>query len=109
MNNNIMNDLLEKAKKMKDDMEKIKEDLGNNLQVTGESGGGLVKITLNGKYDVHSINIDPSILVEKKEVIEELIAGAFNNATEKVRQASQEKLSELTKGLNLPDNMDMPF
>lgn len=104
-----MNDLLEKAKKMKDDMEKIKEDLGNNLKVTGESGGGLVKATLNGKYDVLAVNIDPSILTEKKEAIEELITAAFNNAAEKVRQASQEKLAELTKGLNIPDNMNMPF
>lgn len=94
---------------MQENMQKAQEELAR-IEVVGESGGGLVKLTMTCRHDVKSVNIDPELLgdVEDKEVLEDLIAAALNDAVRKVEKTSEEKMSGLTGGLNIP-GMKMPF
>ena len=104
-------DLMKQAQAMQEDMQenmrKMQEDL-QNMEVVGESGAGLVKVTLNGKHEARGVDIDASLLTEDKEILEDLVAAAMNDAVRKVEKTSQEKMSGLTGGLNIP-GMKMPF
>ena len=101
--------LMQQAQKMQQEMQKAQEELAN-LEVTGEAGGGLVKVTLTGKPEMRGIKIDPSLIdPEESEVLEDLIAAAFNDAKVKVEHHMQEEMSKLTGGLNLPPGMSLPF
>lgn len=94
---------------MQENMQKAQEELAN-IEVTGESGGGLVKLVMNCRHDVKSVTIDPELMgdVEDKEVLEDLVAAAMNDAVRKVEKTSQDKMAGLTGGLNIP-GMKMPF
>ena len=94
---------------MQENMQKAQEELAR-IEVVGESGGGLVTLTMTCRHDVKSVNIDPELLgdVEDKEVLQDLIAAALNDAVRKVEKTSEEKMSGLTGGLNIP-GMKMPF
>jgi DNA-binding YbaB/EbfC family protein len=103
-----MNELMKQAQAMQEKMQKMQEDVAK-LEVTGESGAGLVKIVMNGRHDVRTVNIDSSILSEEKEILEDLIAAAINDAVRKVESTSQEQMQKLTGGMQLPPGLKMPF
>lgn len=90
-----LNNLLKQAQEMQNQMQAAQEELSKVL-VTGEAGGGLVKIDMDGRHTVKSIWLDPSLLKEEKDFIEELLAAAFNDAIQKIEKASRKKLGDLT-------------
>ena len=106
---NNFNDMVKKAQEMQKKMQEIQDSL-SNLEVEGTSGGGIVKIIMNCKNEVKKIDIDPSIIKnDEKEVMEDLIIAALNDAKSKAEEKSQDKMKELTGGLGLPPGMKMPF
>lgn len=102
-----LNDLMKQAQQMQEKMQKAQEQLAGR-EVTGEAGAGMVKVVMNGRHDVRRVTIDPSLLSEDKEVLEDLLAAAVNDAVRKVEADSRQALSGLTAGLNIP-GMKMPF
>lgn len=105
---NGMGDLMKKAQQMQADMQKAQEEIAK-AEVIGESGAGLVKITMTGRHDIRKVDIDPSLMSEDKEVLEDLLAAAVNDAVRRVEQNQKEKMSGLTSGLGLPADFKMPF
>lgn len=105
---NQMGDLLKQAQKMQEQMQKMQEELAK-AEVTGESGAGMVKIVMNGRHDVKRVQIDDSLLKEDKEVLEDLIAAAVNDAVRKVEQNSQSKIGNLASGMGIPPGFKLPF
>ncbi len=103
-----INELMKQAQAMQEKMQKMQEDVAK-LEVTGESGAGLVKITMNGRHDVRSVNIDASLMSEDKEILEDLIAAAINDAVRKVEAQTQEQMQKVTGGLQMPPGFKMPF
>jgi DNA-binding YbaB/EbfC family protein len=100
--------LMKQAQKMKGDFEDAQKELAD-LEVTGESGGGMVKVFMTGRHDVRRVDIDPTLVSQDKEMLEDLVAAAVNNAVRKVEKTSQEKFSGLAGGLGLPDGLKLPF
>ena len=100
--------MLEQAQEMQKKMADAKESL-KNISVEGESGGGGIKVILNGNGEMISIQIDPKILAVEKSVIEDLIVAATNNAKKNVESKTQEEMSKLTGGLQLPAGFKLPF
>ena len=103
-----MGNLMKQAQKMQEDMQKVQEELAN-AEVTGESGAGMVTVTMTGRHDVRRVEIDPSLMEEDKEMLEDLLAAAVNDAVRKVEQNSKEKMGDITSGMNLPAGMKLPF
>ena len=103
-----LGDLMKQAQQMQERVQKLQEDVAKT-EVTGESGAGLVKITMTGRHDVRKVNIDSSLLGEAKDVLEDLIAAAMNDAVRRVEKNQQEKMSELTAGIPLPPGFKLPF
>ena len=103
INQNLGN-LMKEAQKMQKRMQEAQEELGR-LTVTGESGGGMVKIEMNGRHDVTKVKINPSLMEEDVEMLEGLLGAAVNDAVRRVEKKSKEKISELTSGLNIPDDL----
>ena len=103
-----MGNMMKQAQKMQEDMQKLQEELAN-AKVIGEAGAGLVKVTMNGRYYVLLVEIDQSLFDEDKEMLEDLIAAATNDAVRRVEEYSKKKMGELTAGLGLPPNMKLPF
>ncbi len=99
--------LMKQAQQMQDNMKKMQDSLGS-IEVEGQSGAGMVKVTMTCKYDVRRIAIDPSVM-DDKEMLEDLIAAAVNDAVRRVETTTQEKMSGFTAGLNLPPGFKMPF
>jgi hypothetical protein len=89
-------------------MAKMQEELAN-AEVQGESGAGMVKAVMNGRYDVKKIDIDPSLLTEDKEMLEDLIAAAINDAVRKVEANSKNMMKDITGGMDMPAGFKMPF
>lgn len=103
-----LKDMMQKAQAMQAQMMKAEENL-KNLEVSGESGGGLVKLTLSGKGALKAITIDPSLLKEEeKEVLEDLILAAFAHGQKKMTEAVQAEMGKATGGLQLPGGMNFP-
>lgn len=103
-----LSDLMQQAQKMQADMQKAQEELAN-AEVCGEAGAGLVRVTMTGRYDVKRVAIDDSVLTEEKEVLEDLLAAAVNDAVRKVENRNREAMSGLAAGLNLPGGFKLPF
>lgn len=103
-----ISDLMQQAQKLQEDMQKAQEALAN-LEVEGQAGAGLVTVTMTGRHDVRRVSIDPSVLSEDKEVLEDLLAAAVNDAVRKVEAQSRDTMSGLTAGLNMPGGFKMPF
>lgn len=103
-----LGNLMKQAKEMQENMEKAQAELAN-LEVTGESGGGMVKITMTGKHEVRRVLIDDSLLADDKDMLEDLVAAAINDAAHKVESTTRDRMSGLTSGLNLPAGMKLPF
>jgi DNA-binding YbaB/EbfC family protein len=100
--------LMRQAQQMQETMKKAQEELAG-LEVIGESGAGMVKVTLNGRHEAKRISIEPKLLSEDKEMLEDLLTAAINDAVQKIAARSQEKYSGLMSGLNLPPGMKLPF
>jgi DNA-binding YbaB/EbfC family protein len=100
INQNLGN-LMKEAQKMQQRMQEAQEQL-SQLIVTGESGGGMVTIEMNGRHDVRKVTIKPALMEEEVEMLEDLIAAAVNAAVRKVEEESKKKISQLTAGLNIP-------
>ncbi|MCO5082195.1 MAG: YbaB/EbfC family nucleoid-associated protein [Rhizobiaceae bacterium] len=101
--------LMGKAKEMQAKFEAMKEEMAG-IEAMGQSGGGLVKVTLNGKFDMKKLDIDPSLFKEDDvEILEDLILAAHNDAKAKVEETMQEKTKALTAGLSLPPGLKLPF
>jgi DNA-binding YbaB/EbfC family protein len=103
-----MGGLMKQAQKMQEDMKKAQEEIAR-MEVEGQSGGGMVKVVMNGRHELRSVKIDDSLMGDDKDMLEDLIAAAVNDATRKVEQESSSKMSGLTAGLNLPGGMKLPF
>jgi hypothetical protein len=99
--------LLKQAQQMQENLRKAQEELAK-VEVTGSAGGGLVSITLTCRHDVKRVQIDPSLLADDKEVLEDLIAAAMNDAVRKVEETTRERMAGLTAGLGLP-GFNFPF
>lgn len=100
--------LMKQAQQMQADMQKAQEEMAN-LTVTGESGAGMVKITMTCKHELKNLEIDDSLIGDDKEMLEDLIIAAFNDAVRRVENTVQEKFSGMTAGLSLPPGMKLPF
>lgn len=96
-----LGNIMQQAQAMQENFKKAQEELAQ-IEVTGRSGGGLVEVVMTCRHDVRRIKIDDSLVSDDKEVLEDLIAAAVNDAVRRVEQASQEKMSGLTSGLNIP-------
>ncbi len=103
-----MGKLMEQAQEMQGKMQQLQEEAANATAV-GESGAGLVKITMTGRHDVRRVEIDDSLMQEDKEVLEDLLAAAVNDAVRRVEKLSKDKMTELTAGMPLPPGFKMPF
>lgn len=103
-----LSNIMKQAQQMQENMQKAQEEIAN-MEVTGESGAGLVKITMTGRHDVKSVTIDPTLIGDDKDMLEDLIAAAVNDANRRVESMTQEKISGLAAGMDLPAGMKLPF
>ena len=108
MMKNQLAGLMKQAQAMQDNMKKAQEQLAL-VEVEGQSGAGRVKIVMTCKNDVKRVSIDPSLLADDKDMLEDLVAAAFNDAVRKAEATSAEKMAGLTGGMNLPAGFKMPF
>jgi nucleoid-associated protein EbfC len=100
--------LMKQAQEMQANMQKAQEELAN-IEVTGQSGGGMVSVVMTGRHDVKRVAIDDSLMGDDKEMLEDLLAAAVNDAVRQVEATSQEKMAGMTAGMNLPSGFKMPF
>ena len=103
-----MGNLMKQAQKMQEDMQKAQAEIAG-MEVEGQSGGGMVKVIMNGRHELRSVTLDDSLMSDDKEMIEDLLAAAVNDAVRKIEQESASRMSGLTSGLNLPGGMKLPF
>lgn len=103
-----LQDLMQQAQKMQADMQKVQEELAS-AEVRGEAGAGLVTVIMTGRHDVKRVSIDDSVFREDKEVLEDLLAAAVNDAVRKVEARNREAMAGLAGGLNLPGGFKLPF
>jgi DNA-binding YbaB/EbfC family protein len=103
-----LGNLMRQAQQMQENMQKAQAELAD-IEVTGESGAGMVKVTLNGRHEAKSVVIEPKLLGEDKDMLEDLLTSAINDAVRKVAARTQEKYSGLMSGMNLPPGMKLPF
>lgn len=100
--------LMKQAQKMQEDMQKAQEELASK-EVEGQSGGGLVKVTMTGRHEVRRVVIDDSLVGDDKDMLEDLVAAAVNDAVHKIEDDSRDMMSGMTAGMNLPAGMKLPF
>ena len=100
--------LMKQAQAMQDNMKRAQDEIAL-LEVEGQSGAGLVKVTMTGKHEVKRIAIDPSLLAEDKDMLEDLLAAAFNDGLRRAEELSAERMGKLTAGMPLPPGMKFPF
>ncbi len=103
-----MGNMMKQAQKMQEDMQKAQQEIAN-MEVEGQAGGGMVSVVMNGRHELRSVNIDESLMKDDKDMIEDLVAAAVNDAVRKIEQESSSKMSGVTSGLNLPAGMKLPF
>lgn len=103
-----LGNLMRQAQEMQTRMQKTQEEIGR-LEVQGAAGAGLVKVTMTGRHDVRRVEIDASLMTEDKEMLEDLVAAAVNDAVRKVEETSRDKMAAVTAGMPLPPGMKLPF
>jgi DNA-binding YbaB/EbfC family protein len=108
MMKNQLAGLMKQAQAMQENMKRAQDELAS-LEVEGQSGAGLVKVVMTCKHDVRRVTIDPSLLGDDRDMLEDLVAAAFNDAVRRAEAVSQEKMGKLTAGLPLPPGMKLPF
>lgn len=100
--------LMKQAQAMQENMQKMQQEVAN-MEVEGQAGGGMVKVTMTGRHDVKRVQIDDSLLGDDKDMLEDLIAAAVNDAVRQVEKVTQDKMAGLTGGMNLPPGFKLPF
>ena len=100
--------MMGKVKEMQTKMKEAQEELAS-MEVTGEAGAGMVSVVMTGKHEVRRVNIDDSLMEDDKDMLEDLIAAAINDASHKIEAATKEKFSGMGAGMNLPEGMKLPF
>jgi len=105
---NPLGNMMKQAQKMQADMQQAQEELGR-IEVQGAAGGGLVTLTMTCKHEVRALCIDDSLIGDDKDMLEDIVAAAFNDALRKVEKTVQEKYSGMTAGMGLPPGMQLPF
>ena len=108
MMKNQLAGLMKQAQAMQDNLKKAQDELAS-IEVEGQSGAGLVKVTMTCKHDVKRIVIDPSLLADDKDMLEDLVAAAFNDGVRRAEDVSQEKMGKLTAGMPMPPGMKFPY
>jgi DNA-binding YbaB/EbfC family protein len=109
MMKNQLAGLMKQAQAMQDNLKKVQEELAS-IEVEGQSGAGLVKITMTCKHEVRRVTIDPSLLADDKDMLEDLVAAAFNDSLRRAEEVSQEKMGKVAAGMpGLPPGMKLPF
>jgi nucleoid-associated protein EbfC len=103
-----MNQFVKQAQALQANMQKAQAEIAS-LEVTGESGGGMVKVVMTGRHEVKRVQIEPSIIGDDREMLEDLVAAAINDAVHRLESASQAKLSAAMGGLSLPPGVKLPF
>lgn len=101
-------DLVKQAQEMQTNMQKLQEDLAQT-EVRGEAGAGLVAVVMSGRHDVKSVSIDDSLMSEDKEMLEDLLAAAVNDAVRKIEAQNREQMQKMTAGMGIPPGFKMPF
>ena len=100
--------IMKQAQQMQENLQKAQEEIAK-MEVTGESGAGLVKIIMTGRHDVKRVEIDPGLLKEDKEMVEDLLAAAVNDANRRVEACTRDKMAGFTSGISLPPGVKLPF
>lgn len=103
-----LSELMKQAQKMQEQLQKQQEALAN-AEVTGQSGAGMVKVVMNGRHDVKRVELDDSIMTEDKEILEDLLAAAVNDAVRKIEEQNKNSMSGLAEGMGFPPGFKMPF
>jgi len=103
-----LGEMMKKAQEMQENLQKAQAEMANR-EVTGESGGGMVRVVMRGTHEVTRVNIDPSLVAEDVEMLEDLVAAAINDAVHKIEKTNQAAMQEMTAGLNLPPGFKLPF
>ncbi|MCO7188377.1 YbaB/EbfC family nucleoid-associated protein [Pseudoalteromonas rubra] len=103
-----MGNIMKQAQQMQERMEKAQEEI-KNLEVVGEAGAGLVKVTMLGSHNVRRVEIDESLMEDDKDMIEDLLAAAVNDAVRRVGEESQKRMADVTGGMQMPPGFKMPF
>lgn len=103
-----LGNLMKQAQRMQEELQKAQEQLANE-EVIGESGGGMVKVVMNGKHEVRRVEIDPSLMEDDKDMLEDLIAAAMNDAVHRIADKTQASMANVTSGMPLPPGMKLPF
>ena len=103
-----LGNIMKQAQQMQANMAKLQEELART-EVSGQAGGGMVSVIMNGRHEVRRVTLDPSLLGDDKDMLEDLIAAAINDAVHKVESTSQERMASLTAGMNLPAGFKLPF
>ncbi len=105
---NDLGDIMKQAQQMQSKMADMQKELANK-EVIGEAGAGLVKVTMTGRHDLSKVTIDPSLMSEDKEMLEDLLAAAVNDAVRRVEESNKELMSQMTGGMQMPPGFKMPF
>lgn len=105
---NAFADIMQQAQKMQDNFKKAQEEL-ESMEVQGTAGGGLVTILMTGKREVRKVSIDPTLVGDDKDMLEDLVAAAINDAVHKIDKMKKEKMGDITAGMPLPPGFQMPF
>ena len=100
--------LMKQAQQLQANMQKAQAEIAA-MEVTGESGGGMVKVTINGRHEAKRVQLDPSVPMDDREMIEDLVAAAINDAVHRLETTSQEKMAGLMGGMNMPAGLKLPF
>ena len=100
--------LMKQAQQLQANMQKAQAEIAA-MEVTGESGGGMVKVTINGRHEAKRVQIDPTVPLDDREMVEDLVAAAINDAVHRLEAASQQKMSGMMGGMNLPPGLKLPF
>jgi len=103
-----LGNLMKQAQKMQADMQKAQEEI-QNMEITGQAGGGMVSVVMTGRHDLKRVSIDDSLMQDDKEMLEDLIAAAVNDAVRKIESETKEKMAGMTSGISLPPGMKLPF
>ena len=103
-----LGDLMRQAQKMQTDLQDAQDEIAK-LEVVGEAGAGMVRVTITGRHDVKKLEIDAALMEDEKEMLQDLIAAAINDANRRLEAVSKDRLSGLTTGLNLPSGFKLPF
>lgn len=105
---NALGNIMQQAQKMQEDLKRAQEELAS-MEVLGESGGGLVKVLMTGKREVRKVEIDDTLVGDDKDMLQDLVAAAINDAVNKVAKMKKEKMSDVTAGIPIPPGFQMPF